>query len=162
MSSIWTIVHRRLCQRHTKNFFAPPTYKRALYRQCCPNGRPISCTGAISVKLNETQSDIVIAQLGVHYHSVSNFQTVLNKTLMALGNYSALNYNTLSLFLESLPQNFDSPDGSGFYDGFHQAVNRSAWRCLPLNSSQIGSDLLLGDSSVSLGMHNFNRSPGRL
>ena len=156
MSSIWTSAPSIVSAAYP-NFLCPPTYTRALYRQCCPKGSPISYTGAISVKLNETHPDIVIAHLGVHYHSVSNFPTVLNKMLMALGNYSALNPNTLVLFLKSLPQHFDSPNGSGSYDGFHQAVNRSAWQCYPLNSSQIGIDLLLGDISVSTGMHNFNR-----
>ena len=138
------------------NSICPPPYKKPLYNQCCPRGIPISATGAISAKLNETKPDIVIAQMGVHWHAVPRFQTEMREMVTALGNYSALNPNSLVLFLESLPQHFDMPDGS--YDGLLTATNRSKFTCLPLNSSRIQSDLLkpLGDS-MSVGMHNFNQ-----
>lgn len=132
------------------NDLCPPSYKTQLHKQCCPHNHPISRTGAISVKLNETKPNIVILQMGVHYHTVSSFQAALREMLMTLENYSAMNVGPLVLFLESLPQHFDSPDGDGSYDGFHSAANRSAWTCTPLNSSQIESDL-------RVGMHNFNQ-----
>lgn len=156
MSSVWPTAPSIVSASYP-NTLCPPTYKRALYQKCCPGGIPISYTGAISVKLNETQPDIVIAQLGVHHHTVSQFETVLKEMLETLGNYSALNPDSLVLFKESLPQHFDSPDGSGSYDGYFAAVNRSARQCVPHNASQIESDLLLGNVSVSVGMHNFNR-----
>lgn len=139
------------------NLLCPPAYKKSLYRQCCPGGNPISATGAISARLNETKPDIVIVQLGVHFHTVPSFQTNMHGMVMVLGNYSALNPDSLVLFFESLPQHFDAPDGS--YDGLMAApTNRSMWTCPNLNSSQIQSDLSLplGDS-MSVGMHNFNR-----
>ena len=156
MSSIWPHAPSVVTFKYP-NELCPPYYKKELQKICCPHKQPLSYTGAISVKLNEIQPDIVIAQMGVHFHSISSFQTVLDEMLMMLGNYSVVNPDSLVLFLESLPQHFDSPDGSGSFDGFEGAVNRSAWQCLPLNSTQIEDDLLLGDASVSVGIHNFNR-----
>mmetsp|Transcript_26305 Transcript_26305/g.40203 ORF Transcript_26305/g.40203 Transcript_26305/m.40203 type:complete len:441 (-) Transcript_26305:139-1461(-) len=156
MSSVWPSAPSIVSASYP-NMLCPPPYKKPLSQQCCPGRIPISYTGAISAKLNETHPDIVIAQLGVHFHTVSQFKTVLKEMLETLGNYSALNPDSLVLFKESLPQHFDSPDGSGSYDGYSTAVNRSAWQCVPHNSSQIESDMLLGNVSVSVGMHNFNR-----
>lgn len=157
MSSVWPSAPSIMSAKYP-NQICPPPYKKELYKQCCPGGIPLSYTGAISAELEKTRFDIVIAQMGVHYHSVESYQTVLNEMLITLGNYSATNPESLVLFLESLPQHFDSPDGGGSYDGFIQAVNRDPWKCLPLNSSQIESDLsLLGDSCVSVGIHNLNQ-----
>lgn len=139
------------------NDWCPPKYKKTRYRQCCPGGRPRSVTGPISLQLDATRPDIVLAQMGVHWHTVPTFRAENAAMVSALGNYSAANPTALVLFLESLPQHFDSPAGDGSYDGFISAKNRSNFHCPPLDASQIESDLLLGDNSTSVGMHNINR-----
>ena len=148
------------------NEWCPPPYKKELYRQCCPGGNPISRTGPISFQLEEMRPNIVIVQMGVHWHTVPKFRADHSEMLSALANYSAAMTNSSSdsessplvLFLESLPQHFDAPAGDGSYDDFHAVqATRTPFQCFPLNQSLIEADLLLQDNSTSVGMHNFNR-----
>ena len=148
--------------------WCPPRYKKELYQQCCPGGNPISRTGPISFQLEEMRPNIVIVQMGVHWHTVPNFRADHLEMLSALANYSAAMTNSSSdsepsplvLFLESLPQHFDAPAGDGSYDDFHAVEEKTIFtrfHCFPLNQSLIEADLLLQDNSTSVGMHNFNR-----
>jgi len=144
------------------NLCCPPPYKKELYRQCCPGGKPISRTGPISLQLEKVMPDIVIVQMGVHWHQVQEFRADHLEMLSAVANYSAAmsdaESSPLALFLESLPQHFDTPSGDGSYDDFHAVQStRVSFQCFPLNQSLIEADLLLKDNSTSVGMHNFNR-----
>ena len=95
--------------------------------------------------------------MGVHWHDPAKFRNDNFKMNEALGNYSALNPDALVFFLEALPQHFDAPDGSGSFDNYMAATNRSKKTCEPVNLTRIESDLLLGNHSTSTGTHNFNR-----
>ena len=135
----------------------PPTYKKERYKACCPRGIPIGGRmAAISAKLLDTKPDIVIAQMGIHWHTVPSFRSDVSDMVKALGQYATLNSGSLILFLESLPQHFDAPDGS--YDGWRANVNvnRSAFLCPPLNLTRVQTDQLVGDD-MSVGIYNLNQ-----
>ena len=54
MSSLWPSAPSIVSARYP-GYLCPPIYKKALYQKCCPGGNPLSYTGAISAKLNETK-----------------------------------------------------------------------------------------------------------
>ena len=72
--------------------------------------------GLIFDKLNERKPDLVLVQMGVHWHGIEKYTKDNEELLVALGKYSASNSDALVLFLESLPQHFDALDGSGSHD----------------------------------------------
>lgn len=138
------------------NDLCPPKYKNTLYSKCCPRGIPVSTTGAISEKLEEIKPDIVITQMGVHWHSVEKYSQDTSVMISALQNYSIFNKHSLLLFLESLPQHFDTPSGDGSFTDFKLGTDRNPWKCFSQNLTNEQQSVLISKNSTSVGILNLN------
>jgi len=150
------------------NYICPHPSHKELHQKCCPpnrfqyNHQTSFLVAPIAFELQQNHYDIVILQMGAHYRTYTLQHTNnaavrtaagagLDELLPLFQTYALRHRRSIVLFLESLPQHFDTFDGS--YAALGLTVNASRSECFPLGMNHKRQDK---HKTGGLGVHRLN------